>query len=103
MVTQIPNEILEALYQKKLTVYELKVLLVIIRKTCGWDKETDWISLSQFYEETGILKQNVSRTLKKLKGRNIIIRNNRYVGLQEDFEKWRQEPQQLRNIHRDII
>jgi len=102
--TKIPNKILETLYQIKLTVYEYRVLFVIIRKTNGWNKDTDWIALSQFYEGTGILKQNVSRTLNKLERRNIIIRSDhRHIGLQKNVNSWRQEPKQLRNIHRDII
>ena len=101
--TQIPNEILEALYQTKLTVYEYRVLLFIIRKTYGWDRETDWIALSQFYESTGILKQNVSRTLKKLERRNIIIKSNRHIGIQKTIYACSLEPQQLRNTYRDII
>ena len=102
--TQIPNEILEALYQTKLTIDEYRVLLLIIRKTYGWNKETDWIALSKFYEETGILKQNVSRALKKLERRNIIIRkSNHHIGIQKTCYAWRQEPKELCNTHRDII
>ena len=108
--TKIPNKILEVLPQLKLTVYELKVILVIIRKTNGWNKEADWISLSQFYEATGILKPNISRSLKNLEQRNIIIRNNRQIGLQINVDKWIQKPQRLRNnrvtlrnTHKDII
>ena len=87
--TKIPNKILEALCTTKLTVYEYRILLFIIRKTNGWDRETDWIALSQFYEGTGILKQNVSRTLKKLERRFIIIRkSNHHLGLQKNVEKW---------------
>ena len=96
--TKIPNKILEALSQTKLTSYEYRVLLFIIRKTYGWNKETDWIALSQFYESTGILKPNISRTLKKLERRNIIIRGDRkHIGLQKDYRRWKQEPQRLRN------
>ena len=98
--TKIPNKILEALCTTKLTIYEYRVLLLIIRKTYGWDKETDWIALSQFYEQTGILKQNVSRTLKKLERRFIIIKNIRQVGLQKNVERWRQEPRQSRMIRK---
>lgn len=103
--TKIPNEILEALYETKLTVYEYRVLLFIIRKTYGWNKETDRIALSQFSEGTHIHeKSNVSRTLRKLERRNIIIRkSNHHIGLQKTCYAWRQEPKQLRNTHRDII
>lgn len=98
--TKIPNEILDVLSFMKLTAYEYRVLLFIIRKTYGWNKETDWISLSQFSEGTGILKQNISRTLKKLERRFIIIRtSNRHVGLQKNYYKWRKELQRSHNSY----
>ncbi len=88
--TMVANEIIEALARINLCAYESRVLWFIIRKTYGWHKKNDWIALSQIVDSTGILKPNVSRTLKSLKARNIIIRDkNRRVGLQKDYEKWR--------------
>ncbi len=88
--TMVANEIIEALARINLCAYESRVLWFIIRKTYGWHKKIDWIALSQIVDSTGILKPNVSRTLKSLKARNIIIRDkNRRVGLQKDYEKWR--------------
>ena len=52
--TQISNELLEALCWMNLSPYEWRVLLWILRKTYGWKKKTDWISLSQFSKETGL-------------------------------------------------
>ncbi len=87
--TMVANEIIEALARINLCAYESRVLWLIIRKTYGWHKKIDWIALSQIVDSTGILKPNVSRTLKSLKARNIIIRDkNRRVGLQKDYEKW---------------
>ena len=88
--TMVANEIIEALARINLCAYESRVLWFIIRKTYGWHKKNDWIALSQIVDSTGILKPNVSRTLKSLKARNIIIRDkNRRVGVQKDYEKWR--------------
>lgn len=88
--TKVANELLEAIARIKLCAYETKVLIFVIRKTYGWNKKTDWIALSQITENTNILKPNVSRTLRKLEFRNIIIRgNHRHIGLQKDYEKWK--------------
>jgi len=88
--TKVANELLEALARINLCAYETRVLLFIIRKTYGWHKKTDWISLSQTVMGTGILKQHVCRTINSLKARNIIIRvKNKHVELQKDYEKWR--------------
>jgi len=87
--TTIPNKILEALAQTDLCKYEIRILVVILRKTYGWHKETDWISLSQYSERSGIAKSHVSRTIKQLENRNIILRDGKKrIGLQEDTGKW---------------
>jgi phage replication O-like protein O len=87
--TMVANEILEALAKIKLSPNESRILWLIIRKTYGWHKKTDWISLSQIVEGTGIAKPNVCRTLKSLTSRNIIVRPDRkYVGFQKDYTKW---------------
>ncbi len=88
--TRVPNEILEALARTHLSPYESKIIFFIIRKTYGWNKTEDWISLSQIVEGTGIAKPNVSRTLNSLKRRNIIERPDRWhVGFQLDHTLWR--------------
>ena len=87
--TQVPNDILEALARTHLSPYESNVILFIIRKTFGWNKTEDWISLSQIAEGTKIAKPNVCRTLNSLKRRNIIERPDRWhVGLQLDHTFW---------------
>jgi phage replication O-like protein O len=69
--TVIANEILEALMRIRLSGEEWKCLLVILRKTYGWNKKEDKISLSQFVLMTGMKKQSVHRALKKLSSKNI--------------------------------
>jgi phage replication O-like protein O len=87
--TKVPHGILEALARICLGSYEMRVVLFVIRKTYGWHKEVDWISLSQISEGTGIAKSNVSRTIKSLALKNIIIRpDSRHLGLQEDYLLW---------------
>lgn len=55
--TQIPNELLELMPDMKET--ELRVSLAIARKTFGWHKRQDRISLSQLQEITGLSRQGV--------------------------------------------
>ena len=62
---------------------------MIVRKTYGWHKKTDWVSLSQIVDGTWIAKPNVSRTVRSLVKRNIIVRpDNKHVGLQENHFEW---------------
>ena len=54
--TRLANEIMEALCRFRIPGVERQVLDAIIRKTYGWHKKKDAISLSQFVEMTGVTK-----------------------------------------------
>lgn len=55
--TQIPNVILDAMGE--MSGAEFKVVMAIARRTFGWHKERDKISLRQLMEITGLSKQGV--------------------------------------------
>ena len=57
--TQIPNDFFDSV-MTELTDSELRVLLVIMRKTFGWSKEIDRISLTQLVELTGLARSGVA-------------------------------------------
>ena len=87
--TKISNELIEkALCRTNFSSYQSRIVWAIFRKTYGWDKTSDWISNSQLVEMTGITKQNVSRTLKELKERNIIVREGYMTSFQKDYDQW---------------
>ena len=89
----IANEIVEALAKIKLSSYESRVLWALFRKTYGWHKKTDRISITQFQEITRMDRRNVHRTLSKLVQKKIVVRldNSRIItyGFQKDYTKWR--------------
>lgn len=70
--TAIANEIMEHLSQTKLTDYQSRILHALWRKTYGFQKKTDVISLSQWSTATNIDTHNVPRTIRELSTRNII-------------------------------
>jgi len=70
--TKIANELLEAIAAIRIPGEAMQVLLVIIRKTYGYCKKKDAISLSQFVSATGMKKPNICRAVKKLLDMNII-------------------------------
>lgn len=70
---RIANEILEALFKFNLTGTELKVILFILRKTYGWQKKEDEISLSQFCESLNFSKPAICMALKQLQLVKIIL------------------------------
>jgi hypothetical protein len=81
--TQVPDELFDRL-MPHLTEAELKVLLYIVRRTFGFKKITDDISLSQLVagittrdgtlldEGTGLTRRAVLKALKSLKEQGII-------------------------------
>ncbi|MCK9577785.1 MAG: replication protein [Clostridia bacterium] len=56
--TQTPNILFDE-YMKDLSDSELRVFLAIIRKTFGWNKDRDRISLTQIQKMTGLSRQGV--------------------------------------------
>jgi len=86
--TIVENEILDLLPIIGLTKRELEFMIVIVRKTNGFGKERDKISLSQFEGLTGINKGDCSRTLRKLIDKRIIDKSVDGIGVNRDFGQW---------------
>jgi len=91
--TRIANEILEALAKININGEARQVLDVIIRKTYGFQKKQDKISLSQFALTTSLKKSAVCRGLKRLQKMNIIIKIDNedctIYRFNKDFESWK--------------
>jgi phage replication O-like protein O len=94
----IANEIVEALARIRLSGEEMQILWVVFRKTYGWHKKTDTISLGQFSEATGLSRPHVVRAIKKLLPKMVlrVTKNgNSTVNTFEfnkDFEEWKVLP-----------
>ncbi len=99
--TRIANEIMEALARHRLSGQERQVLDVVLRKTYGFGKTSDCISMSQFSELTGIRRPKIAALLKGLLSKNVLgvtQKGNRGVPqkgntincytFQKDYEKW---------------
>jgi phage replication O-like protein O len=68
----IANEIADRFCSYRLSGEEWLVLWVILRKTYGWHKKEDFITLSQFSISTNLKKQPIIRAIKKLQSKGII-------------------------------
>lgn len=87
--TKIANEILENLVATRLPANELRMVLFIIRKTYGYRKKHDKISLTQFQLAMKISRPIVSKCIKNLMARKIINRSNDYFfSFNKDVDKW---------------
>ena len=69
---QINTGVFRELIKANLTASEYKVVLAVLDKTWGYDKNTDVISTSQFEEITGLTGRMIKLTRKKLKDKRII-------------------------------
>ena len=69
--TKIPNNFIDE-WLLKLSGTATKVFLVILRKTIGWHKESDVISISQIEKNSGLSENSVLSGLKELKHHNLL-------------------------------
>lgn len=96
---RIPNEIAEKLARFQLSGSEHRIIWVVWRKTIGWQKREDKISLSQIARMTEMNLRIVRRALASLVEKNIIIRksgrdknvpsNVNILSFNNDFETWK--------------
>lgn len=92
---KIANEIIEALARLKMSGREWQVLMVIFRKTYGWNKKSDKISLSQISEMTGISRAHAAKVVKQLCDKGVAEKGNSYITtyrFQKVYKKWKVLP-----------
>lgn len=92
--TKLANETVEALSRTNLSSYEWRFLMVLFRKTYGFQKKDDWIALSQIVEMSGMHKAHVSRSKKKLIERNIVTQTGNRIAFNKYHTQWRELPKQ---------
>jgi phage replication O-like protein O len=84
--TKISNELMDALVRYRIPGEQRQILDFIIRKTYGFCKKNDQISLSQFVEATGIIKQNAKRAINDLLSKKIIVVIKNDYGIAQVYE-----------------
>lgn len=109
--TRIHNMILELLSSTHLSALEFKIVLFIIRKTYGFQKKTDRISISQFSDNCKCSRPAVVEALQNLVRLNVITKKetsycNEY-GFNKYYEQWLPEvfetrrPGQIEHIYKE--
>ena len=71
--TPIANEIMEALARVNIGYGNAQILYATLRKTYGWHKKKDKISISQFEEITGLSRRMVIYCVQNLEAKKILI------------------------------
>lgn len=77
--TQIPNIFIDD-WLDKLSGLQVKILLIICRKTIGWHKLTDKISLSQLMKLTKAARDKICDAVKSLVDFGLIIKEVTGIG-----------------------
>lgn len=70
--TPIANSLIEAIAQADLSKRELKILLVVIRRTYGFNRKTAPMSASFVASATGLDRAHIARTIAGMVQRNIL-------------------------------
>ena len=96
--TKIANEIMEALARLNIGLGNAQILYAVLRKTYGWQKKQDAISLSQLSELTHMSKRNVIYCLQNLEAKKILnIRRAKgrghinlinTISFNKNYDKW---------------
>ncbi len=89
---QIANELMDAIISYPFKNSELKIMLIIIRKTYGWKKKKDQLSFSQISKFSRVSIRHTKRVIKRLVLDNVILKekiaNNNILGLNKDYYSW---------------
>ncbi len=104
--TAIANELLEALARIRIAGMTRQVIDVVFRKTYGFNKKEDRISLSQFVLATNISKRNVIRAIQQAVAVGVIVKKDTPQGsvfrINKDFEEWRQVSKLTRGVSKSV-
>lgn len=89
---RIANELYDAIVLYPFTARQLKVVMVIMRKTYGYNKKVDDVSASQIAAACGLHRSHVTTTLTVLESLNVITKSagvyGSIVGLNKNFASW---------------
>jgi len=97
LYTKISTELLEQVCKIRIPGEAMQIFLSVIRRTWGYGKKTDAISMGQFSEYTGLPRSSVSRAIKKLIEMNLITKKEtmdnpigvNLYSIQKNYELWR--------------
>jgi phage replication O-like protein O len=86
--TKVANELLDRLCLPGINGSEYRVLLLVIRKTYGFHKKHDYISLTQFQKGTLMNRINAVRTIQSLVAKRILVKDGSVYRFNKNWEEW---------------
>ena len=105
--TDLANEIIDHLALQNLSGSEFQILLVLFRKTYGWNKKEDQISLTQFQKATNLPRWTVWQAIEKLIKKNLLVKKNllpvSMYTFNKDWEAWLPSKQNITRVVRETL
>lgn len=93
------SELWEAVCRLRIPGEARQVFDLIARKTYGFNKKEDAISLSQFVLGTNLLKNHICDSISKLKKMNLITEKGNKItniySINKDFQSWKPLPKKV--------
>ncbi len=89
--TRISSTTLEHLAKARLTPNEWRTVMALVRKTYGYQKSYDRISISQFQAMTGLERKRQVGALKSLVRKGIVLMRHGYINsyaLNRKYSQW---------------
>lgn len=90
--TRLANELFEAVIRHPFTKRQYKVLLAVIRKTYGFQKQEDDLTAPQLAAMTELDRANVIRAINELVEMNVLTKRagqyGQVLGINKDYEAW---------------
>lgn len=105
---RIANELFDAVLAKISSYRHLKLVLAIVRKTYGYGKKEDDITISQLAELMGVHRNNVGVALRELEEMRVInpVRAGRHglvIGINKHHSEWGSDEVKTRGPGRAAI
>ena len=86
--TRIANELLESILTTSIPARHKDVWWFVVRKTYGFQKKQDRISLSQFTRGTGIDRSGICKILKDLVAWKLLAKKGGVYSIIKDYPSW---------------
>ena len=93
--TSIANELLEQIYRRRFSASQLKILLLVIRFTYGFNRRTATLSNTFIAAGTGMHEITVSKEVGTLLRDNVLklykkpsFHSSRIIGINKDYDSW---------------
>jgi phage replication O-like protein O len=92
--TRIANELLEAIIRFDFSKRQYKIVFFVLRKTYGWNKKADVMSLSQILDGTGLRRDHAGAAIDELVSMNVLYpkqvqMNGQLLGLNKKYKEWK--------------